>query len=235
LLWPWLLAALALGAGGAFLFWRTHRSAGALAGGVQVDAFVAPEPSPLAPRAAPQPVPPVIPTPPVGVVSTRLRPWIDLAFQPGRCIIEDDKVTFEFEVAVQNSGNALARAVLIEASLMNAGPYQDRELAAFFGAPVGEGDRIPVIPPLKSVLVKTQVVAPRSNVRLLEIGGRQVFVPLIAFNALYSWGSGDGQTSSSYLLGRDTKGQKLAPFRLDVGPRIVRSVGARPLPIAVRN
>jgi hypothetical protein len=236
LLWPWLLAALALGAGGAFLFWRNHRSREAFAGGPQVDAFVAPEPSPLPPRAAPQPVPPTrAPAPPAGIVSTRLRPWIDLAFQPGRCIVEDDKVTFEFELAVQNSGNALARAVLVEASLMNAGPYQDQEVSAFYDSPVGEGERIPAIPPLKSVLVKTKVVAPRANVQLLEIGGRQVFVPLIAFNALYSWGSGEGQTSSSFLLGRDTKSEKLAPLRLDVGPRIVRSVGARPLPIAVRN
>jgi hypothetical protein len=236
LLWPWLLAALALGAGGAFLFWRNHRSREAFAGGPQIDAFVAPETAPAPPRAAPQPAPPkASPPPPLGVVSTRLRPWIELAFQPGRCIVEDDKVTFEFELGLQNSGNAPARAVLVEASLMNAGPHQDDEVSAFFGAPVGEGERIAVIPPLKTVIVKTKVVAPRANVQLLEIGGRQVFVPLIAFNALYDWSGGEGQTSASFMLGRDTKGEKLAPFRLELGPRIVRSVGARPLPIAVRK
>ena len=236
LLWPWLLAALALGAGGAFLFWRNHRSHEAFAGGPQIDAFVAPEAGPAPPRAAPQPAPPKAPPPPpLGVISTRLRPWIELAFQPGRCILEDDKVTFEFELGLQNSGNAPARAVLVEASLMNAGPHQDDEVSAFFGAPVGEGERIAVIPPLKTVIVKTKVVAPRANVQLLEISGRQVFVPLIAFNALYDWSGGEGQTSASFMLGRDTKGEKLAPFRLDLGPRVVRSVGARPLPIAVRK
>ncbi len=235
LLWPWLLAALALGAGGAFLFWRNHRSREAFAGGPPIDAFVAPEAAP-APRAAPQPAQPKAPpAPPLGIVSTRLRPWLELAFQPGRCIVEDDKVTFEFELGLQNSGNAPARAVLVEATLLNAGPSQDEEVSNFFGAPVGEGERIAVIPPLKTVLVQTKVVAPRANVQLLEIGGRQVFVPLIAFNALYSWSGGEGQTSASYMLGRDTKGEKLAPFRLDLGPRIVRHVGARPLPIAVRK
>jgi len=235
LLWPWLLAAIVLGAGGAFLLWRNHRPGEALAGGPQIDAFVAPDAVPAPPRPAPQAAPLALAPAPAGIVSTRLRPWIDLAFQPGRCIIEDDKVTFEFELAVQNSGNALARGVLVEASLINAGPHQDQEVSAFYGSPVGEGERIPLIPPLKSILVKTKVVGPRANVRLLEIGGRQVFVPLIAFNALYSWASGDGQTSASYLLGRDTRGEKLAPFRLDLGPRIVRSVGARLLPIAVRK
>ena len=235
LLWPWLLAALALGAGGAFLFWRNHRSTEAFAGGPQVDAFVMQEPAAAPPRAAPQPPPPNVPAPPAGIVSTRLRPWIELVFQPGRCIVEDDKITLEFEVALQNSGNALAREVLVEATLMNAGPDQDQAISAFYGSPVGEGERIAAIPPLKTVLVRTKVVAPRANVQLIEIGGRSVFVPLIAFNALYSWSSGEGQTSSSYLLGRDTRGEKLAPFRLDLGPRIVRSVGARLLPIAVRK
>ena len=234
LLWPWLLAAVMLGAGGAFLFWR-NRSREAFAGGPQFDAFVAPEPSPL-PRPAAKPQAPAAPAPPsLGIVSTRLRPWIELGFQPGRCIIEDDKVTFEFELALQNSGSAPARAVLVEASLLNAGPYQEEEVSAFYGSPVGEGERIAVIPPLKTVLVNTRVVAPRANVQLIEIGGRQVFVPLIAFNALYSWGTGEGQTSASYLLGRDAKAEKLAPFRLDLGPRIVRGVGARALPVIVRK
>jgi hypothetical protein len=232
LLWPWLLAALALGAGGAFLFWRNHRSREAFAGGPQIDSFVAPDAAPAPPRPA-QPKAP--PPPPLGIVSTRLRPWLELAFQPGRSIVEDDKVTFEFELTLQNSGNAPARAVLVEATLLNAGPYQEEEVSAFFGTPVGEGERIAVIPPLKTVRVQTRVVAPRANVQMIEIGGRQVFVPLIAFNALYSWSGGVGQTSASYMLGRDTKSEKLAPFRLDLGPRIVRHVGARPLPIAVRK
>lgn len=231
LLWPWLLAALMLGAGGAFLFWRS-RSREAFAGGAQFDAFVAPEATP-APRPAPPKAAP--PTPSPGIVSTRLRPWIEIGFRPGRCIIENDKVTFEFELGLQNSGSAPARAVLVEASLMNAGPYQDDEISAFYGSPVGEGERIAVIPPLKTVWVNTKVVAPRANVQLIEIGGRQVFVPLIAFNALYNWGAGEGQTSASYLLGRDTKGEKLAPFRLDLGPRIVRSVAGRALPLIVRK
>ena len=233
LLWPWLLAALMLGAGGAFLFWR-NRSREAFAGGPQFDAFVAPEatpgPRPAQPKATP---PPAQPSP--GIVSTRLRPWIEIGFRPGRCIIEHDKVTFEFELGLQNSGSAPARAVLVEASLMNAGPYQDDEISAFYGSPVGEGERISVIPPLKTVWVNTKVVAPRANVQLIEISGRQVFVPLIAFNALYNWGAGEGQTSASYLLGRDTKGEKLAPLRLDLGPRIVRSVAGRALPLIVRK
>ena len=42
-------------------------------------------------------------------------------------------------------------------------------------------------------------------------------MPLIAFNALYEWGGGKGQTSAAYLVGRETEGEKLGPLRLDIG------------------
>jgi hypothetical protein len=236
-LWPWLLAAIVLGAGGAFFFWRS-RSREAFAGGPQFEAFVAPEPAPTPrPKALePAPAPPrAVPPVPSGVVSTRLRPWIEVAMLPIRCIVEEAQVIFEFELDLFNSGNAPARAVLVEASVFNAGPTQDQDIGAFFAKPVGEGERIAAVPPLQRVTLRTQVAAPIENVRVLDVAGRQVFVPLLAFNALYRWSSSEGQTSVSYLLGRDTKGEKMAPFRLDLGPRVFRGVGARQLPAGVRD
>jgi hypothetical protein len=169
------------------------------------------------------------------VVSTRLRPWIEVALQPLRCVVEETQITFEFELDVFNSGNAPARDVLVEASVFNAGPTQERDIGAFFAQPVAEGERIATIPPLQRMTLRSQVVAPRENVQALQVAERQVFIPLIAFNALYRWSAGDGQTSASYLLGRDTKSAKMAPFRLDLGPRIFRGVGARLLPVGLRN
>jgi hypothetical protein len=234
---PWLLAAIALGGGAVFLFWR-NRSREAFAGGPQVDAFEAPEPAPTpAPRPAPvwrTPTP--APTPSIpGTVSTRLRPWIEIGFQPLRCIVDDKQVAIEFEAELFNSGSAPARAVLAEASLFNAGPAQDQELGTFFANPVGAGERIVEIAPLKRVALRSQVVTPLANVQRYELAGKQVFVPVIAFNALYRWSSGEGQTSVSYLLGRDTQSDKLGPFRLDLGPRVFRGLAARLLQIGVRQ
>ena len=251
-LWPWLLAALALGAGGAFLFWRS-RSREAFAGGPQLDVFragaraasAAPTESTAtrrrsalleAPQSAPVPTPkrpsPAIPG---GVVSTGLRPRIEIALEPLRCIVDETRVTFEFEIDLFNAGNAPARGVLVEASMFNAGPTQETDIGVFFARPDGEGERIAAIPPLQRMTLRSQVVAPRDNLQVLEIGERQVCIPLIAFNALYRWNAGEGQTSAAYLLGRDTKGEKMAPFRLDLGPRVFRAVGARLLPNEVKN
>jgi len=234
------------------LFWR-NRSRAAFAGGPQIDMFSAPETSPAptpgaprrpAPAAAPTQSPAPAPAKPQartssvipgGIVSTGLRPWLEITIQPLRCVVEETQIRFEFEIDLFNSGNAPARAVLVEATVFNAGPTQDQVMSAFFARPASEGERIAALPPLQRMTLRNQVVAPRENIQTLEIGGRQVFVPLIAFNALYHWGGGEGQTSASYLLGRDTKGAKLAPFRLDLGPRIFRGIGARLLPAGVRR
>jgi hypothetical protein len=85
------------------------------------------------------------------------------------------------------------------------------------------------------VTFATQIVTARSQVQVLEMGGRQVFVPILAFNANYGSAGKEGQTSVSYLVGRDGNGEKLAPFRLDLGPRLFRNVATRPLPIGIRR
>jgi hypothetical protein len=240
LLWPWLLLALVIGAGGAALLWR-RRSREAFAGGPQVDAFVAPEPQPAPRAAAPKPAPPPPhvappePPKPVGIVSSRLRPWLDLTFAPIGCIVDDDRVTIEFEIQLSNSGSAPARDILVEASLFNAGANQEQDIGAFFARPLGQGERIEVMAPLQQVSIRTSLVAPRQNIQIFEMGGRKVFVPLAAFNVLYRSPSGSGQTSAAYLLGRETKSDKLGPLRADLGPRTFTGLGIRPLPIGVRT
>jgi len=237
LLWPWLLLAAVLGATGAFLLWR-RRSHAALANGPEFDAYVAPEPAPPPRPAPPPPVQPAreaAPPKPVGIVSSRLRPWIDVAFAPLGCVVDDERVTIEFEVQLTNTGGAPARDLLVEASMFNAGATQEQDIGAFFAKSLGQGERIEAIAPLQNVSIRTSLVAPRQNIQLFELGGHQVFVPLIAFNVLYRLSNGPAQTSVAYMLGRDTRTDKLGPFRVDDAPRTFPKLGTHPLPIGVRN
>ena len=237
---PWLLAALVLAAGTAFLVWlRRPRESFA---GPQFDLFTAPEPEP-APVSAREPVP-AAPAPPApkpkapaasSIVASRLRPSLELGVQPLRCVVEDSQVIIEFEIELFNSGTAPARAVLAEASLLNAGATQDKELISFFANPIGAGERLDSIPPMRRMNFASRVVAPRASVQEYEVAGRKAFVPVIAFNALYEWSGGKAQTSAAYLVGRETKGEKLGPLHLDLGPRAFTSLGARALPATVRT
>ena len=242
---PWLLAALALAAGTGLLLWF-RRPREALAGGPQIDLFAAPD-DVLArrPQPAPRAVPPAAAPPPPrskpaaqpsgGIVASRLRPSLEIGVQPLRCMIADDEVTLEFEIDLFNAGTAPARAVLAEASMLNASGTQEQDLSAFFANPVGAGQRIDAIPPLKRMTFVSQVVAPRAAIQEYELAGRKAFVPVLAFNALYEWSGGQGQTSAAYLVGRETGHDKLGPMHLDQGAREFRAVGARPLPTALRT
>ena len=238
---PWLIALMLLGAAAAYFVWRRRSQPSyAAAGSAQAYARAEPAPAPQPlqrtppPRAAPPRAAPSSATP-SGVVSTRLRPWLEIEFSPGRCVVEDDKATIQFDVTVFNSGAAPARDVLIEASMFNAGPEQDEEIGAFFAHPVAKGERIPAIPPLKRVALKSAVSLATDQMRQFEVAGKRIFVPLVGFNALYRWSGGDGQTSTSYLVGRDTNAEKMAPLRLDLGPRVFRGLGAREHNVGVRR
>ena len=144
-------------------------------------------------------------------------------------------MTLEFELDLFNAGTAPARAILAEASLLNASATQDQELAAFFSRPAAAGEPLEPIAPMKRMTMTSRVVAPRTSIQEYELGGRKAFVPVIAFNAMYEWSSGKAQTSAAYLVGRETDGEKLGPLRLDSTRREVRGLGARTLPLGVRS
>jgi hypothetical protein len=247
-----LLALLLLAGGAGYYAWRQRsRPSYATASGhadTLVRADPAPAPRPLQRTPPPQPAAPsgpagivstrlrpAAPAAPAGIVSTRLRPWLEIEFTPGRCVVENDTATIQFDVAVFNSGSAPARDVLVEASMFNAGPTQDEEIGAFFAHPVAEGDRIPAIPPLKRIALKSAVTLTGDQLRQFEVAGKRIFVPLVGFNALYRWSGGEGQTSASYLVGRDNEGEKMAPLRLDLGPRVFRGLGAREHSVRLRK
>lgn len=225
---PWLLALLAVAGGAAFYFLRLRPRA-QFAGAAGLSELLGPEPEPVAPPSPRQPAPAA------GIVSTRLRPWLDIEFTPERTVVDNDKVSIEFVLSIFNSGSAPARDILVEGGLFNAGPLQDKQIALFFENPVAKGQRIPALAPLQRLAVRSAVALRRAEVQPIEVEGRVLLVPLVAFNALYRFGSAEGQTSASYLVGKQTKGEKLAPFRLDIGPRIFRGLAGRAHELRVRK
>lgn len=133
-----------------------------------------------------------------------------------------------FDLAIHNSGSAPARDVLIEAAMFNAGPRQDAAIADFFANPMAQGDRIPMIAPMSEVGVRSRVSMAAGQFDAVDIGGRRLLVPLVAFNMFYRSTEGEIQRSASFLIGRGTnESDKLAPFALDRGARAWGDVAAR--------
>lgn len=197
------------------------------------------------PAKAPQPAPAAAPAqafkptaaPASDVVGIQMRPWVELEFKPARAAATLTEANVQFELTVRNTGTAPARNVRIEVRMFNAGHGQEQEIEAFYGEPIR--DRTPpvleALPAKGEVQVTSAVAMPNENVRELTVQGRRLFIPTVAFNVVYDWGNGrSGQTSASYLVGREaeTPTDKMGAFRLDLGPRLYRSVGQRPMRLA---
>ena len=251
---PWIIALLAVAGAGVMFFSRRRQQRYAAAGNAPID-IMRPDPVPApaaSPRVAPTPVPtggarrplpttlmpqppatpPVQPKPdpvaPRGIVSTGLRPWIDVELSPDRALLDEAGVAIAFEVTLFNSGSAAARDVIIEARLLNAGTSQDIELSAFFNAAEAPGDPIPQIAPYARIPLRSAVRLPLAEIREYEIEGRKLFVPMVAISVRYRWSSGDGQSAAGFLVGQGAEGQeKLAPLRLDRGARSWKGLGVR--------
>ena len=249
--WPWIAALVALLGGGAFIAWsqwsRRHRydDPGRLAfagtGEVARQPVQAPRPDPVPSRGQSRPSPRPDPVPPVRpaavpapsndglIVSTRLKPQLNVEFHPDRVVVTDDEVLLQFEVVLANVGSAPARDVLLEARLFTASISQDQEIAAFFQNPMTEGDRMTSIAPLGRISLKSVARLPLADLNRFEAAGRKLFVPLVGFNISYRSSAGEGHASASFLVGRgNEEDEKLAPFRLDQGPRSFRGLSYRP-------
>jgi len=251
--WSWIAALVALMGGGAFIAWsrrgRRQRYSdpgrmafAGLAPEVVPDAKPFPPSRPLPDRLPPraQPVPPAPRPDPVPqrpaekpadaglIVSTRLKPQLNVEFNPDRVVVTEQEVLLQFEIVIANVGSAPARDVLVEGRLFTAHIGQDQEITAFFQNPAVDGDRMASIAPLGRISLKSVARLPIEQIHHFEAGSRKMFVPMVGFNILYRFGSGDGQASASFLVGRGSEDDdKLAPFRIDLGPRIFRGLASR--------
>lgn len=264
LTWPWIAALIALIGGGAFLFFsrrdrsRRHGDPGRMAfAGLAPDVAdpefappVRPRADPVPPRGQaglgprPDPVPSLgtarpSPPKPAGdgtIVATKLKPQLNIEFAPERVVITEQEVMLMFEIILSNVGSAPARDVLVEGHLFTAHAAQDRDIATFFQNPTASDDRMSLIAPLGRVSLKSVARLPLEQVNQFEAGGRKLFVPLIGFNILYRFGGTEGQASASFLVGRgNEEDEKLAPFRLDQGPKIFRGLTSRPHSVGMQN
>ena len=172
----------------------------------------------------------------VGIVSTRLRPWLDVDVAVTAAVLTEEELQLHLQLVVSNSGSTPARQIGLEVVALNAGAEQDRELATYFARPDPEPRAADMIAPLDQAVLSSVVRMPRAAFREYAAGDGRVLVPLVAVNASYRAGSSSGRTSAAFLIGRGSQdNEKLGPLRTDQGPRQFSGVIARPLKLGVRR
>ena len=195
---------------------------------------VEPEPAVEAAPAAASPPAPVKPRPdPIP------RPWLELSLKAERATFNDTEAELHFELEISNQGGSAARNLRIDVKMFNGGAEQDKEIGAFFRTAGRESTKLnlPRVDAGVTGVIPGRVTLARDEMRAMQLDQKLLFIPVVAVNALYDWGEGrTGQTSKSYVIGRELQepSEKMGPFRVDLGPRVWRTVGQRPHKLAKR-
>ncbi|WP_294212061.1 hypothetical protein [uncultured Sphingomonas sp.] len=230
----WLIGlAVVLGLGGAGAWWWRRRRADAADEPVAAVAPAPiPKPQPVRPRtptASPTTPPPPAPAPPAAPVGDRGR--LSLSLHPRRAGLNLLSATVEAELVVRNDGSAPAQAIRIGAALIGATPGQGDEIAPVFDQPVVRPATPPfALGPGEERRIRLVVAQARADIVPLTAGGRTLFVPVVAVNALYDAGAGiAGQSARGFAVGVErVDSAKLAPFWLDQPARMHEQLGVRP-------
>lgn len=157
------------------------------------------------------------------------RPRIAIKIVPNMAKSSAAEAQIEYVLTLTNVGDAPAHFVRGNAHLFNAGPEQNKQLREFFGQPIPKA-RPRTLQPGESVEMQQALAMRDDEIRPLLVDGRPWLVPLIGISCRYEWQNGvgieDGQTAMSYIVGREqaSPADKMAPFRLDAGPRVYRRI-----------
>lgn len=243
--WWWLALPAALALGGLVAFRRRRDAEPEAEAAEEVSeprpvAEEAPrrlaETLPPAPKPAAKPalkLPPkvrAVPPAPPQPVGPRAR--LEVEFIPARASATADAAVVEFELVLKNVGVAPATNIRIDTRMFNASAT--KEMAEFLKGPIHDESGSPhvEIVPGDELRLGSAMAMPKEDVREILMQGQRLFVPAVAANVAWDWGAdGRDRVALSWLVGRETENSaaKMGAFRLDLGPRIYRQVGVRPL------
>lgn len=219
---PWVIAGL-LVLGGAVAAWFLSRR--------RRPAEEAPAPRPVAQLAPPpSPVPPR-PAPPPPLPADRPRIVVDMQVSQARLSLVG--LTIGYALTIRNEGEAVAEDIFVRGLLTGAGAAQQAVLSRFFTREEGQAlHSVVALAPGEACHLTGELRLPSVEVGTVEMGGRAVLVPLLAFDVDYQWGGAqaNGRTGRAFIVGeeRDPPTDRLAPLRIDLGPRQYRAAACRP-------
>ena len=256
-LWPILLGLLvALLAVAAAFFYRRRRAADRFTVDVDEIAAAQPDPHELLPTARPLPdmpdaedFPPASPRQPAAPPSpaphfltpapdAAPRATLELTVRTLRAGTNLTSAAVDYEIDIRNSGERDASDIRLDLRLFSASGDQDQVLTALYAAPIDKPIIAPfAIPAGEQVSLGGMAMLPRDLLTVMSAQGRDFFVPLLSVNLLYRWGGDEtGQTAGAHIVGIERAGGgKMAPFRLDTGPRMYDGVGVREHTLTIRR
>ena len=137
--------------------------------------------------------------------------------------------TFTCRVALVNRSDTALENVTVELDMITThGSIPTTDQVADPDRSLPEAGRIAVIAPGKSVEFAHEVRLPTAEIRIMQQGSAQLYVPLLRVRAM-----AEGQTpvARTFIVGTlpEEGAKKLQPFRLDEMPQTYRAIGVAAL------
>ena len=211
----------------AFIFWRRRRRRSIVQPGIW---------EPVIEELPIQSVPEIeVPRaqPPQMVELSENKPSIMLHFIPEKATISFTTLTVKGQLQLINEGKLLAKDMQLRAGLISASANQANVIADFHRnaanlqtEPLGEtqaGERF---------AMAIELAVPLTELHSFPLGDQQLLVPIVIASLSYTDGSGRQERAFvACMIGREaTPPQlKMAPLRLDLGPRSFAPLGQRPV------
>ncbi|MEZ5708601.1 MAG: hypothetical protein R3E02_04335 [Blastomonas sp.] len=226
--WIFALAALGLIAGLALWYWHRREPAMATVPQIALPPLPAnPPPAPKSPVATdPEPV-----VPPA--IAAETKGPIQVTFQPVRAETTLINAVIAYRIDIANNGERPVGEIAIHGAIRQAEKDMPREIAALEGA-----SQLPLlhnadwIAPGENTAIEGTMRLPLQSIEPIRMANRLLFVPVAHFWIGYTEPDNSRYAIvMSYVLGEesDPPTAKVAPIRLELGPRRIHGIGQRPL------
>ncbi len=192
----------------------------------------------IAPAVEEEIIPPPITVKPVKAPPVQTeRPLLDVSFVPGKATISLANLTISGQLRIINQGTIPVTAMKLRAVMISASEIQDDIITAFhrdkslhFTEELGKADAA------ERIGMDLELSIPLTELRSYPLGDQRLFVPIVLANVEYDWGEasaevGHDEARLACLIGREANPPKpkMAPLRLDLGPRSFTPLGQRPV------
>ena len=175
---------------------------------------------------------PVDPAPIFAPSIPNTKPRIIIDFVPEKASISVATLTVKGQLRVINESDHVAKNMLLRAVLISASANQGAEIAAFH---LGSNDKLAQsigdAGARERIGMALELTVPLADMQSFPLGKQKLFVPLLVANLAYD--GDDGMPSEvaqiACMIGResDPPTPKMAPLRLDLGPRSFAPLGQR--------
>lgn len=154
-------------------------------------------------------------------------PVIAIGFQPHKANATLFNAVVGFELTLSNHGEEILSGIRVHGAMVQAAEHSSGDPVA------GDLSPLQIIPSLRAGETETVIAelrVPLTSIEPIIFRSQALFVPLVQISIEFTDGAGfEYFQTAAYLVGQEHQPQrpKLAPFRLDLGPRSFAPLGHR--------